>query len=478
MNKKELIGFAFGPIIGAVLGIIIVPITAWIFPPDDVGRLNILQVAISFSLLFFVLGLDQAYVREYHESNNRSQLLLTCFIPGFIFLLISCAVGIFFADDLSYWLFDRQNEWYIYLMLFCFILEYLNRFLSLILRMREQGWAYSVSSVAPKIVQVFMMFGLLFTTTNKEFLVLIMVILGSQLTMLIIFLYHTRIDFLMAAQCRINKYELCRLLQFGFPLIFSGVAYWGLVATSTFALRSWANLEDLAIYSVANSFSAAAGIFQSIFTVIWAPTVFKWASQGDVNADAIYKIARQALAIICVIISIGGTFSWLIDFILPEPYLNVKYIFICLMLQPLLYTLSEITSIGIGIKRRPIYLLWATSLALLTNLILCLLTVPKFGASGAAVSNAIAFTVFFIGRTEISARSWKRFPLGKIYSMVILLLIASIAMVLYQNIASLIIHCTWAFLFILTLFVFKVEILGFALLILNKKKLSQLPNHL
>ena len=457
MNLRSILGFAFGPIAGAALGLIAVPVTAWVFAPEDVGRLNVLQIALSFSLLLFVLGLDQAYVREYHESKNRPQLLRACFIPGFILLLIAGTVAAFLASTLAKWLFDLQNKWLFYGVLACFLLDYINRFLSLILRMKEQGWAYSASQVAPKLVQAILICGLFFSTPHREFYQLLLVILASQLSMAAVFIWSTRDELLKAARSQINPLELKKLLHFGFPLLFSGLAYWGLIATSTIALRRWSSLDDLAIYSVANSFAGVAVIFQSIFTIIWAPTVFKWASKGDVNVETIHKVARQALAIICVIAALGGGLSWFCDFILPTSYVKVKYILMCLMLQPLLYTLSEITSIGISIQRKSIFSLWITGGAFLINIGLCFFLVPKFGAAGAATANAIAFTFFFIGRTEISARIWKRFPRKLIYLLISFLIVLASVTALYESFLSRIGYYLWCSLFLISLFIFKNE---------------------
>ena len=457
MKIHNILGFAFGPIVAAALGLIAVPVTAWVFAPEDVGRLNVLQIVLSFSLLLSVLGLDQAYVREYHESKNRPQLLRTCFIPGFTFLLIAGTAGAFFASTMAKWLFNLQNEWLFYGTLVCFLLDYINRFLSLILRMKEQGWVYSASQIAPKFVQVILICGLFFSAMHKEFFQLLLVILASQISMAVVFIWSTRDDLLQAARSQTNTHELKKLLHFGLPLLFSGLAYWGLIATSTIALRRWSSLDELAIYSVANSFAGTAAVFQSIFTIIWAPTVFKWASQGDVNVDTVHKIARQAFALICVIATVGGGFSWLCDFILPASYTKVKYILMCLMLQPLLYTLSEITSVGIGIQRRTIFSLWITGVALLANIGFCFFLVPKFGAAGAAAANSIAFTIFFIGRTEISARIWKKFPRIQIYVLISILLILAAATALTQSFAPHAMRGTWIAMFFISLLIFKTE---------------------
>ena len=82
MQLKSVVGFSIGPIVGAFIGLVTLPLNAWIFSPDDIGRLNIFQTICSLMLLFSVLGLDQAYVREYHEVANKEALLKACVVPG------------------------------------------------------------------------------------------------------------------------------------------------------------------------------------------------------------------------------------------------------------------------------------------------------------------------------------------------------------------------------------------------------------
>ncbi|WP_372871868.1 oligosaccharide flippase family protein [Paenalcaligenes niemegkensis] len=67
MTPKKIAAFAIGPIGGALLSLITLPVITWFFTQEDVGRIAMFQVAISFSVLLFSLGLDQSYVREFHE---------------------------------------------------------------------------------------------------------------------------------------------------------------------------------------------------------------------------------------------------------------------------------------------------------------------------------------------------------------------------------------------------------------------------
>lgn len=414
MRAKSIIGFAAGPIVSAALGILITPVMAWIFSPEDIGRLNIFQVSLSFLLLLTVLGLDQAYVREYHESKERPRLLLTCFLPGFVLLLFVALAALPFASEISNLLFDSKDPWIIFIFLFAAVINYLSRFLSLILRMQERGWAFSLSQIAPKVLQLILFLSLAYSTLDRNFINIAAITTISICSVTLLYGWNARHEWTAAIKKSIQTDEVKKLFQFGIPLIFSGLAYWGLTATSTFALRTFSTLEQLAVYSLANNFAGAAFIFQSVFTVIWAPTVYKWLSQ-DVDMKVIDEVAQQALAVACLIVALSGTFSWICDYLLPPQYSEVKYILICMLLPPLLYTLSEITCVGIAIKRRSIYSLWITSAALITNIFLNYFFVPSYGAAGAAVANCVAFLVFFIGRSEASFYVWKKLPRTKMY---------------------------------------------------------------
>lgn len=472
MNLRSIFGFASGPIAAAVLGLGSVPVIAWVFTPEDIGRFNVLQIALSFALLFSTLGLDQAYVREYHEVKDRAQLLRACFAPGFLLLLVLAAVSCFFAGPLAQWLYADVNPWLTWLTLLAFIIAYLSRFLSLILRMQERGWAYSASQVLPKIVLLLLLAVLAFTAFQKAFIHLQLITLASLAAVLVMYAWNTRTEWWLALLSRIDMPQLKQLLMFGFPLIFSGLAYWGLTATSTIALRSWSTLDELAVYSVANSFAGAAIVFQSIFSVVWAPTVYKWVSQG-VNMGVVDQIAQQALAIACVIIALCGALSWVCDFLLPERYAQVKYILLCMMMQPLLYTLSEVTSVGIGVQRKTVFSLWITLAALLANLALSYTLVPKMGAAGAAIANASAFTVFFVGRTEVSARIWRGFPRTRLYGHVVGALALVVATVLFGSTAPKVVHGMWAILLIVLSYSFRGRFSEMIDLLKAKTKVSQ-----
>ena len=428
MNIKKISGFALGPLVSAVLGLLSVPLMAWIFSPADIGRMNLLQVLLSFSLLLTLLGLDQAYVREFHASNDRPALLKACFAPGFLLLCVVLLATVPFGCQLSHWLYGEDNFWFYFFTLICVMANYVSRFLSLILRMQERGLAFSMSQILPKALQLMLLGVIVLAGLEKNFLTLLWVTMASMVAVLFVYALNTRDQWQIAMTAHPSVVQFRLLLRFGLPLVFSGLAYWGLTATSILVLRANSTFGEMGIYAVTSSIAGSVAIFQSIFTVVWPPTVYKWVEQG-VDMTRVDGIARQALAVVCGIFVLVGVFSWLVDYMLPVHYVSVKYLVLCAIAPVLLYTLSEITCVGIGITRRTMLTIWVTLAALFTNVFLSLWLVPVYGASGAVIANALAFLVFFVARTEASARVWRQFPRQRLYIFVSVALMLAVGTV-------------------------------------------------
>lgn len=468
MNKKKILTFALGPVLGAILGFISLPLIAWYFPPEDIGRNNVFQIFTSFSILLFVLGLDQAYGREFYETTNRFSLLKACFIPGFIFLIATFIVTLPFAGEISKFLYgEKKPVWYL-ITAGCVILSFATRFLSLIVRMQERGLAYSVSQILPKLVVIAMLIGYVVFDAEHIYTNLLYANFVSALLVFLVFGWNTKSDWLPAITAKVSRVELIELLHFGAPLIGAGVAYWGLSATSTIALRTFSDLKELGIYSMAMSFSGVAMIFQMIFSTIWMPTVYKWVAAKE-DLSKINIVTNQVLAAVCFIFAFVGIFSWLIDYVLPSDYSKVKYIVVCCMAQPLLYTLSETTVVGLSIQRKSMHTLGIALFAMLCNAGLSCVLVPKLGASGAAIANALAYFVFLVGRTEVSAKFFPAPSRKILYSTVLMIILASVVNTF--SIINTIINQSlyWILISFLLTFMFKKQISELIYFISNNK---------
>lgn len=426
MTRNKILGYALGPIGSAALGFIILPLITWFYSVEDVGRISMLQVMASFSVLLCCLGLDQAYVREYHESNDTPKLLKLTLMPGLL-LILFVYVGIYIINPtfISTWLYAIPSKYLTLMTILCFLLTFISRFLSLIVRMEERAVAYSMSQLLPKILFVLFIVGSVWFGLSKDAYNLITAHTLSITAVFLVFGWNTRLECYLAVKSKIQREEFKPLLLFGLPLVIGGLASWGLSVMDKLFLRSMSTFTELGVYSVTMSIAGVATIFAGIFNTIWAPQVYKWVNEG-VDLDKIDEISEHLLAAIYFVTVLAGLFSWVLPYLLPKEYEAIKYLITACLLGPLFYTLSETTAVGISIARKTKYSMFASIGAMLINAAGNYLLVPEFGASGAAVSTAFAFWFFYTLRTEFSRKVWRAIPSKKTYIVISLLLIVAI----------------------------------------------------
>lgn len=457
MIPKKIVAFALGPIGGAALGFITLPVVTWFFSKEDVGRMAMLQIAINFSTLLFTLGLDQAYVREFHETKSKPALFKVVFLPGFLLISIVITFLLVSGNTISLWLFEIDSYLLSVLVAVAILSSFSSRFLALILRMKEQGLAYSMSQLLPKCLLLLIIGGYVLFSFEKNITNLVLANVLAILFVFIIYAWNTSKEWLLGLKEKIDYQYLRDLLKFGMPLILGGLAFWGLTATDKILLKELSNFEQLGLYSVAVSFAAAATIFQSIFSTIWAPTVYKWAVSDD-SLDKIHKVNRYVLLVVIILFCLAGLFSWVVTIILPDSYNTVQWLLISCFGFPLLYTLSETTVVGLGIMRRSGFSMLASLLAFLVNLFGNWWLIPTWGATGAAVSTCVSFWFFFFLRTEFAIYVWRPVPRLSLYTYTIILVIGAVINSMYGKDYTIEMMIFWLAILSSVFFVFRYEI--------------------
>lgn len=455
--KSKILGYAIGPVGAAALGLVTLPLLAWFYSVEDIGRISMLQVVASFSVLLFCLGLDQAYTREYHEAENKPKLFKQSILPGLVIMLASFTGGYLIGSEkLSVWLYGIPSQYLTIVSIACFILTFISRFFSLVLRMQDRAIAYSMSQLLPKLIFVVFVVSTVALGLKKDVFNLITAHALSILSVFFIFAWNTRREWVAAIPIRFDRQQNKVLLRFGLPLMVGGLASWGLNVMDKLFLRSMSTFEELGIYSVAVSIAGVATIFAGIFNTIWAPMVYKWVSEG-VNTNKIDEISGHVLAAVFFIIVLSGVFSWILPFLLPEQYEAIRYLITICLIAPLLYTLSETTAVGIAIVRKTFFSMLAATGAMFTNLVGNYLLVPDYGALGAAASTAVAFIVFYVLRTEFSCFVWRRMPRFKSYLVVLGLAFLSI-FTGFASYSHVYFVALWCFAFVIGLFVFQANV--------------------
>lgn len=422
MNKKTILGYAIGPIGSGLLGFISLPIITWFYSVEDVGRISMLQVFTSFSILLFCLGLDQAYVREYHAAKNKPALLRAVLLPSLFFSIIFFSLILLFDHQLiSKLIFDIPSTYLSFLVATCFIVALISRFLSLVLRMQERSIAFSMSQLLPKLIFILIIANTVWLNFARDTYNLITANVISIILACLIFFWNTRREWIQALREAIDLEQFKQALHFGLPLIVAGLAAWGLNVMDKLFLRHYSSYSELGVYSVTMSVAAVVTIFSGIFNTIWSPMVYKWIANDEYDDKKMKLVLDYLLMFIYFFIVLVGLLSWIVPYFLPENYNAVQYLLPMCLLAPMFYTLSEVTGIGIAISKKTKFSMLCSFIAMLVSLILNYLLVNDFGAKGAAISTATAFFVFLLMRTYISNILWMKHSYWQFFFLLITL---------------------------------------------------------
>ncbi|MGI6790286.1 lipopolysaccharide biosynthesis protein [Aminivibrio sp.] len=273
---KRFFAFLSGPVLATGISFILVPVTTWLVVPSEFGKASLYTLAISFFSLFVYLGIDQAYVREYHESDDKQALLSNAlFFPLFFALVISIVVS-FFWRIFSYILFGEET--FLPVILFAIALPFtvLERFNLLTIRMQEKAVIYSLFTIFRQLIRCPLL--LLFLFYFRSFHGIIIAEASSQVILSIISGVVVKKNWLIFFSFK--TFLIKKFLRFGLPLLPATLLMWFFNGTSTMALRYWGSFEDVGLYASAFKIVAVMNIFNSAFSTFWIPTAYRWKNEG------------------------------------------------------------------------------------------------------------------------------------------------------------------------------------------------------
>lgn len=419
---KKLGSFSVGPIVSAFLGFITVPLVTYFISTEEYGRCSMFTLAQSAAALLIYLGLDQAFVREYHSFSDKIEHLVANVIriPLCMVLFIDVVI-LCIPSRISMILFDTPNEhlavYLLALMLPCMVFE---NFGLLKIRMEERGLQYSCFVILLKaLTLVFTV--LLFLSYEKSFRSAIYAIAAAEIvTGLALLLVTMRHVPLLTEP--VDRALVGRILRFGLPLLPASMLGWALTSMDKVMLRAMCSYSELGLYSAAYKIVNVLGVVQSCFTLYWVPLAFRW--YGEKKDNRYFSAANEIVACIMCAMCFGVLLCKdLVALILGTNFARAVYIFPFIMLYPIMYTMSETTAVGISFARKTGYNILISSISAGTNIILNYLLIPDLGGVGAAIATGVSYIVFFWGRTLVSRKKWYRFPIQKylLYTAVILL---------------------------------------------------------
>lgn len=389
---KDIGIYGIGVFLSRALGLLLTPLLARTFTPEQFGLLDVLQTGGAFCAIFLSMQIESALLRYYGEGQDNSELLSTCIcyqlaVTGLFLVAVSVVVQ---AVELPLALGPSPGLVMAVPALSVVSGLFYGHFLVL-LRAQRKSRAASLAISANTVVAI--------STTLVAVLVLDMGIAGVFVAKVIadtvcamsIFVPHRHLY-----KASFSMPLLRKLLGFCIPLTPDGILSFVSGHSAKGFIVAYSTILELGFLSVATKVVLVLGLALSSMRQAWLPYAYSVA--GEANAPEIYSkvfatYVRISLAILCCFAFLAPE---LILIIAGPNYLPATSITGPLAAAAVLGGLPYVFNIGLLLKEKTKYytvaLVVSTAVILLSNSIL----IPKYGTMGAALCatvGAIALAV-------------------------------------------------------------------------------------
>ncbi|MDP7194732.1 MAG: oligosaccharide flippase family protein, partial [SAR202 cluster bacterium] len=393
--------------------------------PNDYGVLAVYWMFGGITTNLLSLGLQSSTIRYYYKEKDNLTYFGTLNFTNFIFIfgmfIIGGIVVWFTSKSLAQFLFDGKiSENVIILSYFGGCIANLSRYLKELLIPQQRSKAYSILTVFSSIfssgIAVILILAFSMTYYSR--------IYSSIINDFIIFIIAI---FLQIKYFQLNwsNSSLKKSIVFSYPQIPQQII--SLVHTSfdKIMLTNIKGLTPVGHYHIAQRFGGIIKTFISTITRAWSPFFFHKAELNTHQAKE--EIVERYYEIImifnffCIIITCFSEEA--VKLLTTEEFYPSMYIVPLVVFYILFtHTLSIISKLQVFFAEKMIYTLPPSITALIINIILNIILIPKFGAVGAVLATVAASIVSSIMLFYISQ---KLYPLpieyGKLINQLMML---------------------------------------------------------
>lgn len=389
-----------GATITLLIGLITTPVITRLVDPEPYGEASMLTTYANVAMTVLLLGLDQSFVRFFYEKDDivfKRCLLFQCLkYPLFIWLIASTTF-IAGSNIFDFTLKPINNL----SLIFCIyaLILIINRFSTLVLRLAKDINLFSTLNIVQKSVYVIVA---LLTVKLIGHSFCLWLVLANVIS------YGLVGSFAIVSKRNIwspihqNAIPMKELIRYGLPMMASGGVMVLFQAIDKISITYFCTYTDVGIYSSAMSLMSVVAVLRNTFTTVWVPTSIEHYEKSPDDKD-FYTETNSIITLVMFIFGLSLIFAKdLIVLLLGEKYREASYYLPFLLFQPIMYTISETTVVGVYFLKKSYTTLLTVSISCVANIIGNILLIPVIGPKGAAISTGLSYTLFFALRTVFS----------------------------------------------------------------------------
>ncbi|MCC8170410.1 MAG: oligosaccharide flippase family protein [Parabacteroides sp.] len=404
---KLFIKFSYGNWLAALISFFTTPIITLLILPDEFGKASLFTLALNFILQIVLLGVDQGCMRFFYseKEEDRNKLVWLCTLIAVGWTVFFSFFLLLFWKKLSVFITGTENVKIVLLLVVCVYLSVIERFVTTVVRMQQNGNVFSVIRIVNSCITAFVVIVYAKYVSPDFYAIVYSSCIALLVSILISILYERKFwRFAMYDFDEKSRNLLRDIFKYSLPLVPIFIIAWLFEGMDKIALSTFSNFKEIGLYTAASKIIAVLTIVQTGFSNFWVPVALETYEKDNYN----YVFFENAFKIIAtVMLSMAAgliLFRNVIVLLFASSYREAACIMPFLVFIPVMYILSETTGYGIGFKKKTYLGGIALVIASVVNLAGNYFLTPAYGARGAAFATGIAFTVYFIVRTFFSVR--------------------------------------------------------------------------
>ena len=388
-----------GEILVMAGGLISFPIIARLLSQEAYGMMVIISTTILLAEAVSSGGLHHASLRfysKYQETDENKNFYSTLIFGSIAFGTAGTLFAFILLKTLSTFYYVSEDIRIIFFLALPLILiRIVTHIFGSLYRIREKPGTYVSFSILNKYVGLGLIVLFLALMHLGLFGYYLGLVLG-ELTILLAYWYFISRDLGYSLNC-FSTPILKEATQYGFPLVFSGLAGTLLASSDRYLIGHFMTKADVAIYSVPyNLCSYLSGILTSGFEFALIPIIMNEWNKGlmdKVHLELQRVIRLYCMAAFPIVAGVCAVGRQIIVLLASDKYADAHYILPFIIFGVMIQGLLTPLMMGLVFSNSTRQIASMTWQAAMLNIIMNLFLIPEFGLYGAAVSTLFCYAI-------------------------------------------------------------------------------------
>lgn len=403
MNKyKKLIYnsglMLIGNIGSKLLVFLLLPFYTKYLTPKLYGELNMITALMNFFTPILTLEIAASVFRFSNQKSNEEQneILISSLFGIIPFMLVFLILGRFIV---VYFKIDYLLNYYLIISII-FLISYMNSILKENLRTNSKIKIYSLIGIIETFCTVIL--NVILVPKYKILGMFYSQIMALTLISLIL-IYFTKL-YKKIFISYFNIKTIKEMLSYSLPLIPNAVIWWIIGLSDRFFLKYYFGFSEVGLYSLANKFPMVLTIAFNIFYSSFQISALEEYRSKEYNKffNNIFEIINFIL--ISCTVAIIFIIKPLIEISISDNYGEVWRFVPLLLIANLFSSYAAILGVNYLALKNSKGVLKSSAIAMITNVILNIVLIPKYSIYGASVATILSYVVLFFIRKKDSKK--------------------------------------------------------------------------